>query len=135
MVPQNISIVNTLETTRLVLSIDLFQTQLTSNEQNALIARAFKQALERIKQWAQNKGEKLDDFTQPPAPLRGAYASGTNMEPTVQEKILNRDPETPTTALTWVTESENLSAAGCGTPVGLDEAIILALRKGDGNSK
>lgn len=132
--PHNTQVAGMLDTTRLVLSIDPSQSGLSAREQNSRITRAFKQALTRLQQCAEIKGERLDD-SRPLTPLRDAYDRGADIKSMVQEKLLNRDPETVTTVLAWVTEAENLAATTCGAPTGLDEAIILALRKHEGNPK
>lgn len=132
--PQNTELARMLETNKLVLSIDPYESSLSGAERSVRITRAFQQAVNRLQECAQSRGETLK-ASPPQTTLQTLYDEAMKMKPRIQERVLNRDPDTATAALTLVSGLENLATSVCGEPRGLDEAIVLAQRKHGGNQK
>jgi tetratricopeptide (TPR) repeat protein len=132
--PQNTELTRMLETTRLVLSIDPYETSLSGAERSVRIMRAYQQAVNRLQECAQSRGETLD-ASPPQTPLQSLYDQAMKMKPRIRERVLNRDPDTATAALTLVSGLEGFATSVCGEPKGLDEAIVLAQRDHGGNQK
>jgi tetratricopeptide (TPR) repeat protein len=137
--PHNSELVQMLETTNLVLSIDPDEAQLSAAERSSRVVRAFEQALSHLEECAQDQGEPLKvasgSVAPPRTPLQSIYEQALKMKPQIRERTLSRDPELTKAALAWVTQAENLAASRCGTPKGLDEALLLIARRNGGPAK
>jgi len=120
-----------LETTDLILEIDPFSGRLSAEERSSRVVRAYEQAMERLESCAQGRGDQLETTT-PQTPLEKAYAQALKLRPQMRESILRRDPDLTTAALDAVVEAEKVSAAACGAPTGLDQAILLAAQRHGG---
>lgn len=126
--PHNTEVARTLATTEMVLSIDPFEPGLSSDERIARIMREFQQAVHRLEECAQSKGEALE-ISPPQTPAQTLYDEAMKMKPRIQARVLNREPETVTAALMIVKRIEDFATSTCGEPKGLDEAILLAQRQ------
>lgn len=120
-----------LETTSLVVDIDPFSRSLSAEERSQRVVRAYEQAMLRLESCAPSRGDQLETST-PQTPLEQAYAQALELRPRMRESILRRDPDLTAAALDAVVEAEKVSAAACGAPTGLDQAILLAAQRHGG---
>ena len=110
-----------LETTRLIQSSDPLAGHLSRPEQVQRLRAALDQAVRRLQQCAGNTqtGPAQD-------PLR---LQAETMLPKVTPETLREDPELLAAGAELVFKIEETTNQTCGTPVGLDEALLLAGRK------
>lgn len=121
-----------LETTNLILEVDPFAPRLSAEERGQRIVRAYEQAIARLETCAQSRGDRLDTPT-PQTPLETAYAQALKLRPRMHESSLRRDPDLTAAAQDAVVEAERVATGLCGAPTGLNEAIVLAARRHEGD--
>jgi len=111
---------------RLVLASDPFESRLSNQERSARVQQAFERALARLEDCAHIRGESLPSSSASPLlDLQQLYARAEKMRPQVRVGNLLRNPDLQTSALDLAFEAEELAAQRCGSPEGLDEALLL----------
>jgi predicted Zn-dependent protease len=111
---------------RLVLTSDPFEPRLSNQERSARVQQAFERALARLEDCAHIRGESLPPSSASPLlDLQQLYARAQEMRPEVRLTNLRRNPDLQTSALDLAFEGEELAAQRCGSPEGLDEALLL----------
>jgi len=122
-----------LETTEGVLGIDPFQRRLSSQERARRTVRAMKQAVARLESCAASRGIPLAG-TSAPTPLQQLWARAQEVQPQVRERVLAREPDRIAPTMDLVFEIERAAEQECGTPQGLDQALLL-LARGQGGTR
>jgi tetratricopeptide (TPR) repeat protein len=114
---------------RLVLANDPFEPRLSNQERSTRVAQVFQRALARLEDCAHILGESLPPQSATPLlDLQQIYARAQKMRPEVRVSNLRRNPDLQTSALDLAFEAEELAAQRCGSPQGLDEALLLIAR-------
>jgi tetratricopeptide (TPR) repeat protein len=126
--PKNAEAAQLLVTTNLILEIDPFDPRVTPEERARRAARAYGQALARLKSCTQERHEVLNT-EEPQTALQTIYGLAMKMQPQTGERSLSRDPETMTAMVNLALEIEEIAARSCGPPSGLDQALLLIAEK------
>lgn len=123
-----------LDVVRQVLSIDPGEPGLPNAERMRRIVQVFRQAKDRLENCVEAK-IGVPQASQPSADLQDLYLQAMKMAPGVQERVLIRDADKGTAVLSLVKKMEDAATARCGEPIGMDQAIVLALGERGGNPK
>src|SRR5271157_64155 len=124
--PSNARARSRLSIARLVLASDPFDPRLSNQERSTRVAQIFERALARLEDCAHIRGESLGPSSGSALlDLQRLYARAQKMRPEVRVSNLRRNPDLQTGALDLAFEAEELAAQRCGSPEGLDEALLL----------
>jgi tetratricopeptide (TPR) repeat protein len=145
--PQDASLQNLLSTAHLVLDIDPFIRRISDAERNRRIAAAFAKAGDRLTACAQQKGVGLTSAgassssgSSSPPPSAPESALGmlesrwlaTKRELQRLRSPGERETDLPDVIMDVVFQIEQQTAADCGEPQGVDEALLLISRNREG---
>jgi tetratricopeptide (TPR) repeat protein len=129
--PEDAPATQRLEMTNLILSIDPLERGLSAQERARRVVRAYQQAVERLRECAQKRGEALAG-EQPLTELQTIYARAVQIRPKVRERVLQRNSELLMNAMELVFEIEQLTERDCESATGTDLALLLIARKRGG---
>jgi predicted Zn-dependent protease len=113
-----------LATSELVLRTNPFRSYISDAERNRRIAGAFSQAENRLSECAQKGGADLKTLA-PTSPLGALQARWSAVKPDVGRLRLAAETDLPDTIMEVVFQIEQQTAAICGPPQGVDEALLL----------
>lgn len=116
-----------LEMCKLILSLDPFSRRLSQGERIRRTQAAFKQALTRVNQCAQNLGVNLQP-KQGNTVLGNIYAKAKKMQPKVNKRNLRRDPDLISNVMDLVFKMEQTAKQACGVPPDPDRALLMIAR-------
>lgn len=108
-----------LKTTDLVLQMDPFQRQLSMSQRNRIVVEAFATAGQRLKACQAQKGSTQQ------ASQASLDQIWTKMKPQIVEWNLRRNPDLVETAMELVFNIERQTNLSCGSPTGIDLALLL----------
>ena len=120
-----------LETANLILEIDPFARSVSASARARRVVRAFQQAMERLRECAQKRGELLE-APPPLTELQTLFAHASEMRSKVGESSLRRDSDLMLNTTHFVFEVEEYAVRACGPPTGLDLALLLIGRMREG---
>ena len=116
-----------LKTTELVLEMDPFQRQISAEQRNRIVVKAFTAAGERLKGCSPPQSSALP--TAPPS----LAESWEKMKPRITMAGLQRNPDLVEAAMDLVFNIERQSSTVCGTPAGVDQALLLIAKLHEGS--
>ncbi len=126
--PVNSDAARTLGLARYVLKIDPFDRRIPVRERHRRAIHAFQIALARLNQCAQSRGEALD-VPNPQTPLQKVSVDALQIKPQMQPSVLQRNPDLLDSAMSMVFRIEEVTKKECGSPSGLDQALLLLASK------
>jgi tetratricopeptide (TPR) repeat protein len=132
--PHNTHLEEMQEVAKLVLTIDPYEPGLPSAERMRRIVRVFQEAKDRLEECVEAKGG-VSEASQALTSLQELSLQAKRIDPSVQERILSRDPDKVTYVLSLVKEMEGSTTTVCSRPAGLNQAIVLALGEHGGYPK
>jgi len=111
---------------RLVLANDPFEPRLSNQERSTRVVNLFDRALARLDDCAHILGQPVPPPSSSPLlGLQQLYVRLEKMRPQVRVSKLSRNPDLQTSAMALAYEAEQLAEQRCGSPEGLDEALLL----------
>jgi tetratricopeptide (TPR) repeat protein len=117
-----------LKTTQLVIQMDPFRRQITITDRDRIVVQAFQTAGNRL------RGCKLPTVTTAGAGTRPSLNDEwTLLRPQITEERLRRNPDLVESAMDLVFRIERDTRVTCGTPIGLDLALLLISNLHEGN--
>lgn len=126
--PEDTESIERLKTTEEVLLMDPYRQQISVAERARNTAEAFRIAGERLQSCA---------TTTPSGPsansLAGLADSWAKMKPRVTDSALRRNPDSVNDAMELVFNIERQTNTDCGTPSGLDRALLLIAKLHEGS--
>ena len=117
-----------LKTTEMVLRMDPFRRQISVAQRDKIVVSAFTTAGQRLRSCGAASGPAVPTASQ--SSLVGSWAK---MQPQVSEQDLRRDPDLVEAAMALVFEIERQTSASCGTPTGVDLALLLIAKLHEGS--
>jgi predicted Zn-dependent protease len=129
--PEDAPAAQRLEMTNLILSIDPLERGLSAQERARRVVRAYQQALERLRECAQKRGEALAG-AQPLTELQTLYARAMQIRSDVRERVLQRNSDLLMSAMELVFEIEERTEGDCESATSTDLALLLIARKRGG---
>jgi tetratricopeptide (TPR) repeat protein len=120
-----------LKTTALILSMDPFRRHISVDQRNRIVIEAFAAAGERLKSCpaAGSVREPVPTSTSQES-LADSWAK---MKPQITEQGVRRNPDSVEAAMNLVFEIERRANVACGSPTGIDTALLLISRLHEGN--
>jgi tetratricopeptide (TPR) repeat protein len=113
-----------LATTELVLRSNPFRSYISDAERNRRIAAAFAQAEQRLSECAQKNSADLKTIA-PTSPLAGLQGRWLAVRPDLRRLGSAAETDLPDTIMDVVFQIEQQTAAICGPPQGIDQALLL----------
>ena len=113
-----------LKTTESVLQMDPFRRQISAAERNRIVVGAFHTAGDRLKSCL---------TAHPSADSQNLAAPWDRMEPHIRESGLRRNPDLIESAMELVFNIERETNTSCGSPSGIDMALLLIARLHEGS--
>jgi len=129
--PKNNRIAQMLNVSDFVLEVDPFYPQLSSSQRRRRVIRVYRQAVARLKACASVQNESLD-VLKPVTPLQTAYTQALKLNNEATENSLRRDPDLEDGLMNQAFQMEQAAAQVCGSPKGLDQAILLVAQRNGG---
>ena len=129
--PGDTQLANQLKDTALVLRMDPFRRQIPFAQKNRIVIEAFTTAGERLKSCAA-AGNAHGPVTSSGS-QQSLVENWTKMKPQITESGLRRDPELAEPAMDLVFKIERQANVDCGTPTGMDMALLLISKLHEGN--
>jgi tetratricopeptide (TPR) repeat protein len=129
--PEDTQSANLLNTTELVLRMDPYQRQISSDQRNRIVIEAFAAAGDRLKSCVatvSSSGTASSEVLE--QTLTDSWAK---MKPNINQGDLRRDPDLAERAMDLVFEIERQTKAACGAPTGTDLALLLISKLHEGN--
>lgn len=131
--PQDSHSRDLLESASLILQVDPFVRRISDAERNRRIAAAFEKAGERLTACAAVKGINLNDSAyndnaNSAISLTTLAAQRSAMKPNLRRLQSAQESDLPDTVMDLVFQIEQQTAALCGEPQGMDEALLLISR-------
>jgi hypothetical protein len=120
-----------LETSRLILSNDPFNSRLSGKEKSRRAAADLDTAIERLEACGAQKG--IDVKAPGNDPLQILFARASGIQPTMLKPAAGNESEIVPEAMDTVFEIEQSTARVCGDPTGLDQALLLMAHEPGGN--
>jgi tetratricopeptide (TPR) repeat protein len=120
-----------LNTTELVLRMDPYQRQVSSDQRNRIVIEAFAAAGDRLRSCTaagNSSGTASSEVLE--QTLTDNWAK---MKPKINQGDLRRDPDLAERAMDLVFEIERQTKAACGAPSGTDLALLLISKLHEGN--
>jgi tetratricopeptide (TPR) repeat protein len=120
-----------LNTTELVLRMDPYQRQVSSDQRNRIVIEAFAAAGDRLRSCTaagNSSGTASSEVLE--QTLTDNWA---RMKPKINQGDLRRDPDLAERAMDLVFEIERQTKAACGAPSGTDLALLLISKLHEGN--
>lgn len=128
--PQDETSRKMLESADLVLKANPFHAHISDAERNRRIAAAFEQAEKRLNACAQQEGVDLKIAANSAAlPIGQLQSRWLAVKPEVANLHAAAETDLPDTIMDVVFQIEQQTAASCGRPQGLDEALLLISQK------
>jgi tetratricopeptide (TPR) repeat protein len=125
-----------LATTELILRTNPFHSHISDAERNRRITSAFAQAEKRLTECAQQTGVDLKSATaSAPPPLAALQSRWMEAKPNLDRLRSPAETDLPDTLMDVVFQIERQTAASCGAPQGLDEALLLISQKREAASQ
>jgi tetratricopeptide (TPR) repeat protein len=120
-----------LKTTALILSMDPFRRRISVDQRNRIVIQAFAAAGERLKSCpaAGSVREPVPTSTS----QESLAESWAKMKPQITEQGVRRNPDLVEAAMNLVFEIERRANVACGSPTGIDMALLLISRLHEGN--
>jgi tetratricopeptide (TPR) repeat protein len=116
-----------LKTTELVLRMDPFGRQISVAQRDKIVVEAFETAGRRLKSCGAATSPAV------PAAQPNLADSWAKMKPQISEEHLRRDPDLVEQAMDLVFTIERQTSGTCGTPAGVDMALLLIAKLHEGN--
>ncbi len=116
-----------LKTTELVLRMDPFRRQISVAQRDKIVVEAFETAGRRLKSCGAATSPAV------PAAQPNLADSWAKMKPQISEEHLRRDPDLVEQAMDLVFTIERQTSGTCGTPAGVDMALLLIAKLHEGN--
>jgi tetratricopeptide (TPR) repeat protein len=126
--PKDTESASRLKITELVLQMDPFQRGISTAQRNRIVVAAFAAAGERLKACG-----LLKDSTSPAGSQPSPAQSWEKMKPRVNEAGLQIRPDLVEGAMSLVFDIEKQTSASCGTPTGIDQALLLIAKLHEGD--
>jgi tetratricopeptide (TPR) repeat protein len=117
-----------LKTTELVLRMDPFRRQISVAQRDKIVVEAFETAGRRLKSCGAATSLAVPAAAQP-----NLADSWAKMKPQISEEHLRRDPDLVEQAMDLVFTIERQTSGTCGTPAGVDMALLLIAKLHEGN--
>jgi len=120
-----------LKTAELVLRMDPFRRQISVDQRNPIVIEAFAAAGERLKSCAavgNTQGSATSAVSTP-----SLADNWTKMKPQITEQGLRRNPDLVKAAMNLVFDIERQTNTACGSPTGVDLALLLISKLHEGN--
>jgi tetratricopeptide (TPR) repeat protein len=117
-----------LKTTELVLRMDPFRRQISVAQRDKIVVEAFETAGRRLKSCGAATSPAVPAAAQP-----NLADSWAKMKPQISEEHLRRDPDLVEQAMDLVFTIERQTSGTCGTPAGVDMALLLIAKLHEGN--
>jgi tetratricopeptide (TPR) repeat protein len=117
-----------LKTTELVLRMDPFRRQISVAQRDKIVVEAFETAGRRLKSCGAATSPAVPAASQP-----NLADSWAKMKPQISEEHLRRDPDLVEQAMDLVFTIERQTSGTCGTPAGVDMALLLIAKLHEGN--
>jgi len=133
--PQDSNSSQLLATTELVLGANPFQSHISDAERNRRITAAFDQAEKRLQTCAQQTGIDLKATDNPASALSGSQSLWTSTQPDLARLRSPAETDLPDTIMDVVFQIEQQTASVCGSPQGLDLALLLISQKREANTQ
>jgi tetratricopeptide (TPR) repeat protein len=134
--PQDANSRQLLATTDLVLRSNPFHSHVSDAERNRRITAAFEQAERRLTECAQQTGVDLKTTAPSSAsPLANLQSRWTAVKPDLAHLRSAAEADLPDTIMDVVFHIEQQTAATCGPPQGLDQALLLISQKREAASQ
>lgn len=108
-----------LEITKLILSFDPFEPQLSQRERRRRTVAAFNQALARVNQCGNLPARQTT------GPLASVSAEAKKLQPQVNDRALRRDPDLIPKVMDLVFRMEQQAQQVCGAPPDPDRALLI----------
>src|ERR1700719_2340266 len=120
-----------LKTTELVMKMDPFRREISAVQRRRIVIQAFAAAGGRLKvcSAAGNSSGPPSSGTPQPSLLEDC----TKMKPRITEQSLQRNPDLIEVAMNLVFDIERQTSAACGSPTGIDMALLLISKLHEGN--
>lgn len=120
-----------LKTTELVMKMDPFRREISAVQRRRIVVQAFAAAGERLKSCfaATNSSGPLSS----PPPPPGLLEDWTKMRPEIAEQNLQRNPDLVVVTMNLVFDIERRTNLACGSPAGIDMALLLIAKLHEGN--
>ncbi len=134
--PSNSAVRLMLATSEMVLRANPFHSHISDVERNRRISDAFDQAESRLTQCAQQRGLNLNNAQGAPAsPLSALQARWVAAKPGLDRLRSPAETDLPDAIMDVVFQIEIQTAALCGPPQGLDQALLLISQKREAASQ
>jgi tetratricopeptide (TPR) repeat protein len=117
-----------LKATELVLRMDPFRRQISVAQRDKIVVEAFETAGQRLKSCGAATSAAVPTAAQPNLADRWA-----KMKPQISEEHLRRDPDLVEQAMDLVFTIERQTSGTCGTPAGVDMALLRIAKLHEGN--
>jgi len=127
--PEDVNSSHLLDTAELILSSNPFHSHISDAERDRRIAAAFAQAEDRLTQCARQAGVDLSNSNASTSSLLSLQSRWTAVKPDVQRLRSRTESALPDTIMDVVFQIEQQTASICGTPQGLDLALLLISQK------
>ncbi|HLI30950.1 MAG TPA: tetratricopeptide repeat protein [Terriglobia bacterium] len=123
-----------LKTTENILQINPFDRRVSAAARRRRVILAFGLGLNRLQECAKILGQPLQaSSSSQQTDLQQAYAAAMKMKPQIGEAALRRNPDLADFAMNLVFNIEQITAKQCGSPKGLDLALLLLASKNGGS--
>jgi tetratricopeptide (TPR) repeat protein len=134
--PQDANARDLLATTDLILRANPFQSHISDAERNRRITAAFAQAEKRLAECAQQTGADLRvPPTVTPSPLSSLQSRWMAAKPDLAHLRSAAETDLPDSLMDLVFQIEQQTAAICGSPQGIDLALLLISQKREAASQ
>jgi len=130
--PNDAQVAERLKTAKMVVEMDPFRSEISSEERNHVIVDAFATAGERLNHCPVPDSAGAVSAGSPPVSAVGVSDQWAALKPRVTERDLRRDPDVGQKAMDLVFRIERQTSAVCGMPNGADLALLLIAKEHEG---
>lgn len=130
--PKDTQAAERLKTAQMVVRMDPFRDEISSEERNRIIVEAFTTAGERLSHCQVPNNAGALSAGSPPVAQANVSVQWAALKSRVTERELRRDPELGQTAMDLVFRIERETSAACGMPSGADLALLLIAKEHEG---
>lgn len=130
--PKDTQAAERLKTAQMVVRMDPFRDEISSEERNRIIVEAFATAGERLSHCPVPNNAGAVSAGSPPVSEANVSEQWAELKSRVTERELRRDPDLGQTAMDLVFRIERETSAACGMPSGADLALLLIAKEHEG---
>ncbi|HZC21776.1 MAG TPA: tetratricopeptide repeat protein [Candidatus Binatia bacterium] len=130
--PNDAQAAERLKTAQMIVRMDPFRNEISSEERNRVIVEAFTTAGERVSHCPVPNNAGAVSAGSPPVSPANVSEEWSALKSRVTERELRRDPDLGQRAMDLVFRIERQTSAQCGMPSGADLALLLIAKEHEG---